>query len=88
MGGMITPNEAGSIPSAHGGTGGGGMRLNVILKYFAVTGSKEMVCSGARPPLRLTILRKVWPSSLASRFLSGALIPVINSSIKPGSLVT
>ena len=56
---MVMPNEAGSIPSAHGGTGGSGMCLNVTLKYFAVTGSKETVCAGAWPPLMLTTLRKV-----------------------------
>ena len=52
-----------------------GRRLKVTRKYFAVTGAKETVCSGAPPPESWTTRRKVLPSSLASRVLSGAPMP-------------
>ena len=82
------PNTEGSIPAAHPGTGGRGVRLKVTRKYFAVTGANEMVCSGASPPPRVATLRKFCPSSLASSVFSGAAIPVIEASRFPGSLVT
>jgi hypothetical protein len=37
------PNELGSIPSAHGGIAGGGFRLKVTRKYFAVAGATSLV---------------------------------------------
>src|ERR1017187_9499202 len=40
-------------------------------KYFAVTGGKEIVYSGALPSLRLATSRKLFPSSLASSVFSG-----------------
>src|ERR1035441_3075719 len=79
------PKEAGSAPFAQSGTGGGGWGLNVILKYLASTGAKEMVCSGAPPPGRVAIVRKSRPSSLASSVLSGAPTPLMEASRSPGS---
>ncbi len=46
------------MPLAHAGTGGGGVRLNVTRKNFAVTGGKESVCSGAPPSGTFTTSRK------------------------------
>src|ERR1700739_1832144 len=82
------PKEDGSRPAAQAGRGGGGDRLKVTRKNFAVTGAKEIVCSGALPPERLATRWKFWPSSLASRFFSGAAIPAIIAEIKSGSFVT
>ena len=42
---------------AHAGIGGGGFRLKVTRKYFAVTAGNEIVCSGEFPPLSLATNR-------------------------------
>ena len=51
----------------------------VTRKDFAVTGAKEMVCSGAPPRGMEVTVRKLWPSSLASRSLESPCPPVATS---------
>ncbi len=74
------------MPDAHAGGGGGAVRLKTTLKYFAVTGANEIVCSGELGPDSEATRWKFVPSSLASRLFSGT--PTRNRSIKFGSGVT
>ena len=68
----MIPSESGSMPLAHAGTGGGGVRLKTTRKNFAVTGGNEIVCSGAPPSGSFATSRKFCPSSLASSDFSGS----------------
>src|SRR5208283_1560965 len=70
-------------PLAHAGRGGGGIRLKATRKNFAVTEGKETVCSGAPPLGSFTMARNSCPSSLASRDISGLVIPANIAAIIP-----
>ncbi len=63
------------MPSAHAGMGGGGVRLNVTRKYFAVTGAKEMVCSGALPSREFRDRAEVLPVVAGFKILLGRRHP-------------
>src|ERR1700687_1990666 len=82
------PKDSGSKPIAQGGKGGGGTRLKSTRKYFALTRGNEIVCSGAPPSGSFVTARKVWPSSLASRDLSGFETPVTTVVSTSTSFVT